>query len=86
MGQKEFDEALEKVKTLPDQPPDVLLELYGLFKQSTAGDVTGKRPGMLDFKGRAKYDAWATRKGMSKDQAMDAYVETVERLLKEHGK
>ena len=86
MGQKEFDEALEKVKTLPDQPPDVLLELYGLFKQSTAGDVSGKRPGMLDFKGRAKYDAWATRKGMSQDQAMDAYVETVERLLKEHGK
>jgi acyl-CoA-binding protein len=86
MGQKEFDEALERVKTLPDQPPDVLLELYGLFKQSTAGDVSGKRPGMLDFKGRAKYDAWATRKGMSKDQAMDAYVEVVERLLKEHGK
>jgi len=86
MGQKEFDQALLKVKTLPDQPPDVLLELYGLFKQSTAGDVSGKRPGMLDFKGRAKYDAWATRKGMSKDQAMDAYVETVERLLKEHGK
>ncbi len=86
MGQKEFDQALEKVKTLPDQPPDVLLELYGLFKQSTAGDVSGKRPGMLDFKGRAKYDAWATRKGMSKDQAMDAYVEVVERLLKEHGK
>jgi len=86
MGQKEFDEALEKVKTLPDQPPDVLLELYGLFKQSTAGDVSGKRPGMLDFKGRAKYDAWATRKGMSKDQAMDAYIGTVERLLKEHGK
>lgn len=86
MGQKEFDEALERVKTLPDQPPDVLLELYGLFKQSTTGDVSGKRPGMLDFKGRAKYDAWATRKGMSKDAAMDAYVETVERLLKEHGK
>ena len=86
MGQKEFDEALEKVKTLPGQPPEVLLELYGLFKQSTAGDVSGKRPGMLDFKGRAKYDAWATRKGMSQDQAMDAYVETVERLLKENGK
>jgi diazepam-binding inhibitor (GABA receptor modulating acyl-CoA-binding protein) len=86
MGQKEFDQALERVKTLPDQPPEVLLELYGLFKQSTAGDVSGKRPGMLDFKGRAKYDAWAARKGMSKDAAMDAYVETVERLLKEHGK
>ena len=86
MGQKEFDEALEKVKTLPEQPPNVLLELYGLFKQSSAGDVTGKRPGMLDFKGRAKFDAWATRKGMSKIEAMDAYVGVVKRLLQEQGK
>jgi diazepam-binding inhibitor (GABA receptor modulating acyl-CoA-binding protein) len=86
MGQKEFDEALENVKTLPDQPPDVLLELYGLFKQSTVGDVSGKRPGMLDFKGRAKYDAWASRRGMSKDAAMDAYAGVVQRLLGEHGK
>ena len=86
MGQKEFDEALEKVKGLPDQPPNVLLELYGLFKQSTVGDVSGKRPGMLDFKGRAKYDAWDSHKGTSKDEAMDAYVGAVERLLKEHGK
>ncbi len=80
MGQKEFEQALEDVKKLPDQPPEVLLELYGLFKQANAGDVSGKRPGMLDFKGRAKYDAWASRKGMSKDEAMDGYVEVVERL------
>jgi acyl-CoA-binding protein len=80
MGQAEFDRALAEVKTLPDQPPEVLLELYGLFKQASAGDVQGKRPGMLDFKGRAKYDAWASRKGMSKDAAMDAYVAVVARL------
>ena len=81
MGQKEFDDALARVKTLPDQPPEVLLELYGLYKQATAGDVAGKRPGMLDFKGRAKYDAWASRKGMSSDQAMDEYVAVVDRLF-----
>jgi acyl-CoA-binding protein len=85
MGQTEFDEAVEKVKSLPNQPANVLLELYGLYKQSTSGDVTGKRPGMLDMKGRAKYDAWASRKGMSPDAAMDEYVAVVERLLKEHG-
>jgi len=50
------------------------------------GDVTGKRPGMLDFKGRAKYDAWASRRGMSKQAAMDAYVQVVERLKKEAGR
>ena len=80
MGQAEFDQALKDVKTLPDQSPETLLELYGLFKQGTQGDVSGKRPGMLDFKGRAKYDAWASRKGMSKEQAMDEYVSVVERL------
>ena len=84
MGQKEFEDALERVKRLPDQPPKVLLELYGLYKQATAGDVSGKRPGMLDMKGRAKYDAWATRTGMSNDQAMDEYVSLVDRLLAEH--
>jgi acyl-CoA-binding protein len=80
MGQAEFDNAFAEVKTFPNQPPDVQLELYGLFKQYTAGDVSGKRPGMMDFKGRAKYDAWATRKGMSKENAMDEYVAVVERL------
>jgi acyl-CoA-binding protein len=80
MSSAEFEQALSKVKTLPEQPPNVLLELYGLFKQATAGDVTGSRPGMLDFKGRAKFDAWALRKGMSKEAAMAAYVELVERL------
>ena len=47
------------MKTLKEAPSnDDLLELYALFKQATAGDVTGSRPGMMDFKGRAKFDAW----------------------------
>ena len=85
MGQKEFETALAEVKTLANQPPNVLLELYGLYKQASDGDVLGKRPGMLDIKGRAKYDAWATRKGMTREAAMDEYVKVVERLKKENG-
>jgi len=30
--------------------------------------------------GRAKYDAWATKKGTSKDDAMTKYVALVDRL------
>jgi len=45
------------------------------------GDVQGKRPGMLDVKGRAKYDAWAGRKGLGKEAAMQQYVELVGRLV-----
>jgi acyl-CoA-binding protein len=57
-----------------------LLELYSFYKQATEGDVKGARPGMLDFKGRAKYDAWSTRKGKSKEEAKQGYIATVTRL------
>lgn len=76
-----FREAQELVKTLRATPDTTtLLELYALFKQGTLGDVTGKRPGLLDVKGRAKFDAWSARKGLSKDAAQQAYVDLVERL------
>ena len=32
---------------------DELLEVYGLFKQATVGDVNTSRPGMLDLKVRS---------------------------------
>ena len=78
-----FEDAQKRVKTLSSAPGnDELLELYALYKQATAGDVSGSRPGMMDFKGRAKFDAWAKKKGTSKDAAMTAYVAVVDRLMK----
>jgi diazepam-binding inhibitor (GABA receptor modulator, acyl-CoA-binding protein) len=76
-----FEDAQTRVKKLSKSPSnDDLLELYALYKQATAGDVSGSRPGMLDLKGRAKYDAWAKTKGTSKDAAMSKYVALVDRL------
>jgi len=75
-----FETATERAKSLPHQPNDVLLELYGLYKQATSGDVTGDRPGAFDFKGGAKYDAWEQRRGMSRDEARQAYIALVDRL------
>ena len=78
----DFQSAQTRVKQLAQTPPpDRLLELYSLYKQATEGDVKGSRPGMLDFKGRAKYDAWAARKGTPQDQAKQAYVDLVKRLV-----
>lgn len=78
----DFKAAQIRVKQLAQTPPpDRLLELYSLYKQGTEGDATGTRPGMLDFKGRAKFDAWAGRKGTSKDAAKQAYIELVNRLV-----
>jgi diazepam-binding inhibitor (GABA receptor modulating acyl-CoA-binding protein) len=80
---EQFEDAQKRVKSLTKAPSnDDLLELYAHFKQATAGDVTGSRPGMMDFKGRAKFDAWAKKKGASKDASMTAYVAVVNRLVK----
>jgi len=78
---EKFEDAQRRVKTLTQSPgTDHLLELYALYKQGTVGDIDDKRPGMLDVKGRAKYDAWAKKKGSSKEQAMESYVVLVDKL------
>jgi diazepam-binding inhibitor (GABA receptor modulating acyl-CoA-binding protein) len=85
---------------------DELLQVYGLFKQGTVGDVntstccllndyihtlcfistlfTG-RPGMLDLKGKAKWDAWNTHKGSTQEEAKKKYVELVKTLIEKYG-
>ena len=71
----------KRAKKLPERPSnDVLLELYALYKQGSTGDVQGKRPGMMDFVGRAKYDAWAKLAGTAADRAKEQYVALVDRL------
>jgi carboxylesterase len=81
-----FAAAQDRVKQLPQRPSnDDLLALYALYKQATEGDATGKRPGMLDLVGRAKYDAWASRRGTERAGAMQAYVDLVERLARSAG-
>jgi diazepam-binding inhibitor (GABA receptor modulator, acyl-CoA-binding protein) len=84
--EEDFQAAQARVKQLPQTPAsNELLDLYALFKQATVGDVSGSRPGMLDFKGRAKYDAWASRKGTAKNDAMQAYVALVQQLVSKYG-
>jgi diazepam-binding inhibitor (GABA receptor modulating acyl-CoA-binding protein) len=74
-----FTTAQARIKPVTGLGNDVLLALYALFKQATVGDVAGSRPGMMDLKGRAKYDAWAKHKGMTADAAMAAYIAIVDR-------
>ncbi|CAH8601838.1 unnamed protein product [Schistosoma rodhaini] len=61
---KEFDSHAEKVKKLKAKPNDHdLLELYALYKQATVGDNNTSSPGILDLKGKAKWNAWNGKKG-----------------------
>ncbi|XP_008206350.1 putative acyl-CoA-binding protein [Nasonia vitripennis] len=82
-----FNKAAEEVKELASSPADAdLLELYALYKQATVGDCNTSRPGMLDFKGKAKWDAWNGKKGMSQEEAKKLYIEKVEALIASIGK
>lgn len=77
----EFEKAAKDVTGLSSRPSNEdLLALYALYKQATEGDVKGSRPGMLDIKGRKKYDSWAEKKGVAADAAMKEYVALVRRL------
>lgn len=85
MSDEAFETAQREVQSLPRKPSnDELLELYALFKQGTLGDATGKRPGAFDFKGRAKYDAWAKVAGTPAAQAKAQYVALVSRLKQKY--
>lgn len=60
----QFEESADKVKKLKTSPNnDELLELYALYKQGTVGDNTTPKPGMLDLKGKSKWNAWDGKKG-----------------------
>ncbi|KAK6491453.1 acyl-CoA-binding protein-like protein [Huso huso] len=82
----EFEKVAEDVKKVKSRPEDEeLLELYGLYKQATVGDINIDRPRMLDMKGKAKWDAWDERKEMSKDDAMAAYIAKAKEVIDKYG-
>ncbi|MYM97842.1 acyl-CoA-binding protein [Duganella vulcania] len=79
--EEQFAQAQLDSKNLPERPDNMtLLKIYALFKQGSAGDATGERPGMTDFVGRAKFDAWAALKGTSLDDARQQYIDLIEGL------
>lgn len=83
--QQQFDSAVARSKELTQRPGNQeLLDLYALFKQASEGDVSGDRPGGFDFKAIAKYDAWAERKGKSKEEAMKEYIALMDKLYTQY--
>jgi acyl-CoA-binding protein len=76
-----FEKAAQAAKALPERPDnDTMLELYGLYKQGSVGDVQGDKPGFFDFVGVAKYEAWEKLRGTATDQAQARYVALVKKL------
>ncbi|XP_073856937.1 acyl-CoA-binding domain-containing protein 7-like [Macaca fascicularis] len=84
--QADFDRATEDVRKLKARPDDgELKELYGLYKQAIIGDINIECPGMLDLKGKAKWEAWNLKKGLSTEDAMSAYISKAKELIEKYG-
>jgi len=80
--QEQFEKAVAESKSLSEKPSnDVLLQLYSLYKQGTTGDVDSDPPANpFDFVNKAKYEAWLSLKGRTKEEAMKEYVALIEKL------
>ena len=81
---KESEVTVKQLKTRPNN--DELLKLYGLYKQATNGDASGKRPSLINVKARAKWDAWKELQGLEKMAAMENYCNEVNVLVGKYGK
>ncbi|KAF6026647.1 ECI2 [Bugula neritina] len=78
----EFNKAKERLSQLKEDPGNqVKLQIYALFKQSTIGANTTKKPGMMDFVGKAKWDAWTALGSLSQDDAQLKYIELINSLV-----
>jgi acyl-CoA-binding protein len=76
--QAEFEQAVADSKNLPERPDNMtLLKLYALYKQGSSGDAQGEQPGLSDFVGRAKWDAWNNLRGTSQEDAMRQYIDLI---------
>ncbi|MGQ4001555.1 acyl-CoA-binding protein [Francisellaceae bacterium CB300] len=75
--EQKFNEMLEAVNdaTIDFKPSnEQKLKLYAFYKQVTEGDVQTKCPSAFKMVERAKWMAWNSVKGMSKEDAMKGYL------------
>lgn len=85
----DFDTAVDNISNkIPkgSMSDDELKEIYSLYKQALIGDINTERPGMLDLKGKAKWDAWNSKKGMSQDEAKQKYVAYAAEMVAKYAK
>ena len=80
--EEQFEAAKKRVMELPEKPSnEKMLELYALNKQATIGDINAEKPAMFDFVAAAKYNAWMAKKGTSKEEAQQQYIDFVNSLF-----
>uniref|UniRef100_A0AAQ4RJ88 Acyl-CoA binding domain containing 5b n=1 Tax=Gasterosteus aculeatus aculeatus TaxID=481459 RepID=A0AAQ4RJ88_GASAC len=82
-----FDAAVKVIQSFPEEGPfqpsdDMMLMFDGYYKQATLGPCNVPRPnGFWDPSGKAIWEAWSSLGSMTKKEAMENYVEDIQRIL-----
>ncbi|CAB0016025.1 unnamed protein product, partial [Nesidiocoris tenuis] len=63
----------------------LMLDFYAYYKQATEGTERGSRPSFWDVINRAKWDAWNRLGDMPKEEAMQRYVDGLNKAIKTRG-
>lgn len=80
--QELFLESVAISKTISEKPDNgILLQLYSLYKQATEGNASDNyEGGSFDFVAKFKHQAWVKLKGITKETAMQQYIDLVAKL------
>jgi acyl-CoA thioester hydrolase len=80
--EEKYEAAKKRVLELPERPSnEKMLEIYSLAKQAEIGDINIEKPAMFDFVAAAKFNSWSKKKGIAKEDAMQQYVDFIEKLF-----
>uniref|UniRef100_A0A2S2PX71 Acyl-CoA-binding domain-containing protein 5 n=1 Tax=Sipha flava TaxID=143950 RepID=A0A2S2PX71_9HEMI len=84
--QEKFTAAINVIRSLPKngsyQPSkELLLKFYGYYKQATVGPNNQPKPSFWDVVNRAKWQAWDSLGNMSKEKAMEEYVNELKKIV-----
>ncbi|KAI5697019.1 acyl-CoA-binding domain-containing protein 5 isoform X3 [Diaphorina citri] len=84
--EEKFHAAVNVIRNLPKngayQPSnDLMLRFYSYFKQATEGPCKQPKPSFWDVVRKAKWDAWKKLGNMGKEEAMEAYVEELKKIV-----
>lgn len=63
---------------------DDKLKCYGYYKQALNGDNTYNQPWSIEYEKKAKWVAWESNKGMTKDEAKKSYIISIKEIKKKY--
>ena len=82
----EFLTATGYAKKLNQSPTNnELLSLYKYYKQSVVGNNDTTKPGLLNIRAKAKWEAWTSVKDLSKHNSEVEYIKLVNEMIKKYG-